>query len=84
MERASDRRSVLGRVAESNECRLDALGRQGVHVGVDGPTVLEFLFDRVFATGTARGLRRDWILNVAGWLSHIEREARDTRTMAES
>jgi hypothetical protein len=70
-----DRRSILGRVLESNECRLDALDRQGIPVVVDGPTVLEFLFDRALASGTARELRLNWMLNIAGLLNQVETEA---------
>lgn len=46
-------RSILARVLESNESRLDALDRQGIRVTIDGPTALEFLFDRTLASGTA-------------------------------
>jgi hypothetical protein len=74
----SDRRSILTRVLESNECRLDVLDRQGIRVTVDGPTVLEFLFDRTLASGTARELRLNWMLNIAGLLNQIETEAHQT------
>jgi hypothetical protein len=76
----SDSRSTFGRVLESNECRLDALDRQGIRVDVDGPTVLEFLFDRALAFGTGRELRLNWVLNIAGWLNYIESEAHTRAT----
>jgi hypothetical protein len=67
--------SIFGRVLESNECRLDALDRQGIQISVDGPTVLEFLFDRALANGTTREHRLNWMLNVAGLLNQVETEA---------
>ena len=70
------RRSILGRVLESNERRLEALDRQGVRVMVDAPAVLEFLCDRALVSGTARELRLNWMLNVAGLLNELETEAR--------
>jgi len=74
----SDRRSILGRVRDSNERRLDALDRQGIRVTVDGPTALEFLFDRVLAIGSAREMRLNWMLNIAGLLNQVETEACQT------
>jgi len=62
-------------VLDSNERRLEALDRQGVQVTVDGPTALEFLLDRALVNGTARELRLNWMLNVAGLLNHIETAA---------
>ena len=71
-----ERRSVLDRVIESNEYRLDALVRQGVDVTVDGPTVLQFLFERALATASAREFQLDWVLNVAGLVKQLEADAR--------
>ena len=71
----ANRESIFARVLESNESRLDALDRQGIQIKVDGPTVLEFLFDRTLANGTTREHRLNWMLNVAGLLNQIETEA---------
>ncbi|HET9729561.1 MAG TPA: hypothetical protein VFR41_09090 [Acidimicrobiia bacterium] len=41
---------------------------------MDAPAVLEFFFDRVLMSESAKEFRRTWVLNLAGLLGQVERD----------
>jgi hypothetical protein len=66
------RYSPLSQLLDSNARRLDTLHHRGVDVVLDGPALLQFVFERVLATGARTDYRVNWALNVAGLLDDIE------------
>jgi hypothetical protein len=74
-----DSQSMLERVLDSNECRLDRLDDQGMEFIIDGVAVLQFLVQRILASRTAQDFRLNWALNVAGLLDQVETQTLVTR-----
>jgi hypothetical protein len=70
-----DRRSIAGRVLDSNESRLETLHRRGVHVVVDGRSLLEFFFVQTLASD-AEQFRHKWAMNVSSLLDQVDAERR--------
>jgi hypothetical protein len=74
-----DNQSILERVLDSNECRLDRLDGHGIEFAIDGAAVLQFLFQRVLASRTTHDFRLNWAMNVAGLLDEVETQTLVTR-----
>jgi hypothetical protein len=68
-------RSVVNRLLESNERRLDNLDSHGIRVFLDGPAVLRFLLDQTLAAPCAWQFQRQWASNVAGLLTQCDDHA---------
>jgi hypothetical protein len=64
--------SALDQLLDSNARRLDTLHNRGVDVIVNGPALLQFVFDRVLATGPRADHRLNWARNVASLLDDVE------------
>ena len=74
-----DRQSILERVLDSNECRLDRLDSQGIEFNIDGVAVLPVLLQRTLASRTNHDFKLNWALNVAGLLDQVETQTLVTR-----
>ena len=69
------RRTGLGELLDSNARRLDHLGSHGTSLIIDGPAVIEFVFERVLASRTTNEFTLKWAQNVSGLLDHLETQA---------
>ena len=74
-----DSQSILERLLESNECRLDRLDSQGIEFIIDGVAVLPFLLQRILVSRTTHDFKLNWALNVAGLLDQVETQTLVTR-----
>ena len=75
-----DRRSIVGRVLESNETRLETLNQYGIPVIIDARSLLEFFFIQTLATDAAQ-FRHKWAMNVSRLLDQIDAERRPALAM---
>jgi hypothetical protein len=70
-----DRSSVMHRLFDSNEFRLDRLIRRGRPIHVDGKALLLFVFDRSLHERDANRARLTWARDVAKLIDEFEQES---------
>jgi hypothetical protein len=76
-----DHRVDLVGVLDSNERRLDLLHHRGLRIVVDGPALLQFVFEQTLAHDAVQ-FRRRWVLNVAGLLDAVDTDPGSHHTWA--
>src|SRR5215831_5687555 len=72
------RMDVVG-VLDANERRLDILHQRGVRLVIDGPALLQFVFEQILAHDAVQ-FRRKWVFNVARLLDAVDTDPRSQHT----